>query len=1124
MRRGLLLLLAFASIPRLAAAQWPADGLRVCGAQGDQAHATLVPDGLGGAILAWPDPRTEFNIDVYAQRVDSTGDDWNTFGVPLTGAPCTRSHPAAVADAQGGALIAWADDRCTGFTQIYVNHASAEGDVAWGWPTSGVAVCPTTTAQSSPAVVADGQGGAIVVWDDARAGGADVFASHVDSAGAVTWLAPGVPLATQTGDTLGPQAVSDGAGGAFVVVQEHVGASWPLHALRVSSGGALMWDVVVSSAPGARADVRAVPDGEGGVLLAWAEAGGGDWDVYAERLTSYGVPAAGWPFGGRLVAGGAGDQVAPAIATAGDGAAIVAWTSGAGAAADVYAQHLAPDGSETWGADVPLCAAAGEQRGVTLADDGAGGAYAAWTDSRAGTGPDIFATHIDGSGQLWPGWPAGGMSLCSAVGAQDEVRLAADGAGGAYAVWSDARVGGISGVDLYSQRLTPGGLTPNQVTALQAVNRHGQTFLTWRCPPGQGWIYRVYRSTQPIRGVADLAYATVIASLGDSSWYDRRLSQVMNTTYAYAVDSAAGPLQPDQGVWVVTPATNDEVYYAVTAQAQSYGENVAFAPGVNALAYPIDEFVDTPEPIYERTIQKGGATADVYTLWTASEDAPGLPAMANRDGMAFDCAVVRGQPNGALFVRPHARGSNLTEVLGGSTVPGEWVLALDDPLPNGENTFWYGYHQNYVVTAAKNSAPAFGTVVNYTERRVLHTLAWMRRHFPVDTMRVYAMGYSMGGIGSVMLALERPQWIAAVMSVSGKFDFSFVGDPDSSNAFDPGGSLRQVVDDMWGHVATDLPTSEGVPVYQRLNFDTLAAGQEATGLPPIVAFNGRYDTTVGWAEKIGFYAAMEDHRQGGQLFWDTSTHTGGTAGWPTLSSNLGALYAYRCDRSFPALSHCSVDQDPGDGHASSGDSLGSLNGFVTWDTTLTDVPDRWGTVLRLRDLPCVYGTWPAPDSARVDVTPRRTQHFTVVPGEACNWQVRRLADDAITQSGMVAVDTLGLVTVPGVVVDKNGSLLTIDAAGTAVPPLHAPAHVALAPSRNPASGAMVVRATWPRAGAGEVRVLDVSGRIVRTLWNGAVTPGVTALPLDAATLPSGIYFLRARLGGDTAARRLAVVH
>jgi hypothetical protein len=51
---------------------WGVDGVAVCKASGDQYFPVLVPDGFGGAIIAWQDVRGG-SWDIYAQQVNSLG-------------------------------------------------------------------------------------------------------------------------------------------------------------------------------------------------------------------------------------------------------------------------------------------------------------------------------------------------------------------------------------------------------------------------------------------------------------------------------------------------------------------------------------------------------------------------------------------------------------------------------------------------------------------------------------------------------------------------------------------------------------------------------------------------------------------------------------------------------------------------------------------------------------------------------------------------------------------------------------------------------------------------------------------------------------------------------------------
>ncbi|MBI5708729.1 MAG: T9SS type A sorting domain-containing protein [Candidatus Eisenbacteria bacterium] len=668
-----------------------------------------------------------------------------------------------------------------------------------------------------------------------------------------------------------------------------------------------------------------------------------------------------------------------------------------------------------------------------------------------------------------------------------------------------------------------------KVADLAAVHHDGQTFLTWTCPPGIGWTYRVYAAEHPIYFISDFWSAARVATVQDSTWCDRRLSSLTGVPYGYVVDSAATPLDSTQALCVLTPQADSLTYYCVTAQSATGSEDRSFQISVNTLLAPVTETLAPPRPVYQRTIVAQGIPTDVYTLWTSEKGTALFPVMANRAGMVYDCGVVRNgdSPGRPLLVRPHQRGGSFLDAVGGSGYPGEWRLTLDDPWLNWDgNTFWYGYHEDYDVTSPMNVPPTSGTVRDYTMQRVLYTLLWVRRTFPIDTTRVYAQGYSMGGVGSVFLAFTRPDLIAAVQTIVGKFDFGFESDPNPSSAFNTGGPLRTTVDKMWGTVAADLPTPEGAQIYQRLNDGWLAARLEGGGLPPILAFNGKNDWVVGWAEKIPFYDAMRVHRQGGYFFWDTREHTSHAYNWLPMES-ASYLYRFRSDRSFPALMNCSADLNPGFGDAASGDSVGSINGCVEWDTTLVDGPARWEVTLRLRDLSGLWTTLPAPESVTVDLTPRRLQSFRVQPLHLYAWTNTRLSDGKVVQSYVEQADTLGLLTLGWVKAYRAGNVVHIEELLNTDDVPGAPgarvARPTIAFARNPAAGSTVLRVTWPGPGGASVALHDVAGRKIVSLFDGRAS-GTSVLRLDAAAIANGVYFVEARQGRVATTRRLVVLH
>ena len=122
---------------------------------------------------------------------------WSAWGLPVCTVPGDEVHPDLCGDGEGGAVITWWDSRnatppfpsIPGAGDIYAQRLDASGKVLW--PATGVAVCTAQQQQQWPRVVSDRVGGAYVVWDDARAGNHDVFASRISAAG----IAAGAPPA-----------------------------------------------------------------------------------------------------------------------------------------------------------------------------------------------------------------------------------------------------------------------------------------------------------------------------------------------------------------------------------------------------------------------------------------------------------------------------------------------------------------------------------------------------------------------------------------------------------------------------------------------------------------------------------------------------------------------------------------------------------------------------------------------------------------------------------------------------------------------------------------------------------------------------------------------------------------
>lgn len=443
--RAGLALLFFLLAPPLARGQWNHDGKLLGNQVGSALHSSgALPDGAGGYIAVWHDGRVGRSL-IIAQRVNASGYTlWTANGVLLSTLPTYNQNVGgAIPDGSGGAFVSYQYFEASG-GDIYVQRVNAAGQVQWG--ANGVVACNATSGQNSPTLAPDGAGGVIVVWYDLRAGvgNSDVYAQRLNGSGSPQWTTNGVPVCTETGNQSLPEIISDGSGGAIVAWTDQRSAA-AIYAQRLDASGARLWTpsngVELSTPPNIQNLPKLVPDGAGGALVSWQDISASD--VHVRRVNTFGTPL--WGSGGVTLVPGMGSQSSPSIVSDGTGGAIVSWTDGRAGLPDVYAQRVDSLGTALWNANsVQLTNAAKSQTFPLLVSDGAAGAIAVWSDDRNESSGvyDLYGQRVNASGAVaW--WDAGGNPVCKATGSQPNgpFAMTPDGAGGAFVVWPDTRVG-----------------------------------------------------------------------------------------------------------------------------------------------------------------------------------------------------------------------------------------------------------------------------------------------------------------------------------------------------------------------------------------------------------------------------------------------------------------------------------------------------------------------------------------------------------------------------------------------------------------------------------------------------------------------------------------------------------
>ena len=112
--------------------------------------------------------------------------------------------------------------------------------------------------------------------------------------------------------------------------------------------------------------------------------------------------------------------------------------------------------------------------------------------------------------------------------------------------------------------------------------------------------------------------------------------------------------------------------------------------------------------------------------------------------------------------------------------------------------------------------------------------------------------------------------------------------------------------------------------------------------------------------------------------------------------------------------------------------------------------------------------------------------------------------------------------------DANGNLLSIVSSGATAgidPKTPATYEFALGPvSPNPGSGDRRIAFSVATAGRVRLRVTDVAGRAVATLYDRDLTPGRYVASFGSARWPGGVYFYRLESAGRSLAGRMVVEH
>jgi len=281
---------------------WTAGGVEVVSAGfASVDHPDVATDGTGGAVVVWEAWSGMMDNDLYCQCINPDGTirwTWLTGGQLICNDPSDPSSPEIVSAGRGGGIIIWADGR-NGSLDIWGTFI--DGNATVYWTANGEAISLGAGNQQWPVVIADEEAGAIICWEDYRNGGGDIYAQRISSYGTKYWAMNGTPICTADGQQTRPAIINDGDGGALIAWQDYRIWSNEVYAQRIDDSGSALWAAdgakVCASLPIVDAGLALATDGAGGGIVAWKEIRtGSSYQLYANRVEAngyWGYPAPG---------------------------------------------------------------------------------------------------------------------------------------------------------------------------------------------------------------------------------------------------------------------------------------------------------------------------------------------------------------------------------------------------------------------------------------------------------------------------------------------------------------------------------------------------------------------------------------------------------------------------------------------------------------------------------------------------------------------------------------------------------------------------------------------------------------------------------------------------------------
>jgi cellulose/xylan binding protein with CBM9 domain len=590
---------------------------------------------------------------------------------------------------------------------------------------------------------------------------------------------------------------------------------------------------------------------------------------------------------------------------------------------------------------------------------------------------------------------------------------------------------------------------PPQVTAVKAVHRAGQTFITWReiedlvqadtatwgalkgtldsLDAKRRVRYCVYRSDRPITAKS-LAGAELIARVKPLSCWNingRNIDRPVDMYIANAkglvtghgnpfgrasldgkwgldctidrlvIEDGAAALPCATGLYVHTPGKKGKVWYAVVTcidgvqntrdMAQANTASVSEEAGIGEPRSSSRGGLLQGEPVLQRTMPK--AKFYNYRQKRLHYVRWLAPPYTHLPSQYYNWSV--GVPDAAgksPSLELNLHQNGHSYWRTNYRVDPDGIVLAPHDFPVA--SWWYGYHESLGTLKSFKQ----GVIQPFTERRMLAFIEWAAKKWPVDRNRILVTGCTIGasGSGALHIGLRHPKVFNMVLAGHPATDYARVARP----AHRYWKRVAKTCEPIWGKLEWKMKTDTGQNVWDELNLITMIRERPTTlDLPLVTMTSDSQFTNVNARE---FFAVMLERRA---PFIASFTWAG--ARLVPVSMNATYPTALRLDvrknksmLAFSAPAELSIIKKG---------KMGTANIALRW-SDVVDVAGRYEVTVSNRGRKQITA----------DVAVYRLQKFRVDKGKSYAWRLTSADGKTEHQKGESLVGNDGLLVLKGV--------------------------------------------------------------------------------------------------------------